>query len=70
MLPYKTSITRFNLSGLFKDSHIILSYILVEKAIQFIQAEKMFYETALIDTSELEKKLGEGMESDVTYFST
>ncbi|XP_064623988.1 uncharacterized protein LOC135485639 [Lineus longissimus] len=30
-----------------------------DKAVQFIQAEKMYYETALIDTSELQKKLEE-----------
>ena len=30
----------------------------VEKAVQFIQAEKMFYETSLINISGLQKKIG------------
>ena len=41
-----------------KVSCFILDIHSVEKAIQFIQAEKMFYETALIDTSQLQTKLG------------
>ena len=31
----------------------------VDKAIQFIQAEKMYYETALIDIAAFHKNLGE-----------
>ena len=29
-----------------------------EKAIHFIQAEKIYYESALIDTTDIQKKLG------------
>lgn len=29
-----------------------------EKAIQFLKAEKIYYETALIDTKEMQTKLG------------
>jgi len=35
-----------------------LNFQLDEKAISFIQAEKMYYETVLIDDAELEKHLG------------
>ena len=40
------------------DIRSSLNAVKDEKAIQFIQAEKMYYETALIDTSLLQKKVG------------
>lgn len=40
-----------------------LNCIQVEKAIHFIQAEKLYYENALINTEEIKKKLG-----NLSYF--
>ena len=30
----------------------------MDKAIQFLQAERLYYETALVDTTELQQKIG------------
>ena len=34
-----------------------------EKAIQFLKAEKIYYETALIDTQQMQDKIGKGSTS-------
>jgi len=45
-----------------------LYFQLDEKAISFIQAEKMYYETVLIDDAELEKHLGRYCEKTLLYY--
>lgn len=41
-----------------EEHHYILNLVLDEKAIHFIQAEKIYYESALIDTTDIQMKLG------------
>lgn len=41
-----------------EEHHYILNFVLDEKAIHFIQAEKIYYESALIDTTDIQMKLG------------
>uniref|UniRef100_K1QC03 Consortin N-terminal domain-containing protein n=1 Tax=Magallana gigas TaxID=29159 RepID=K1QC03_MAGGI len=53
------------------EHHYILNFVLDEKAIHFIQAEKIYYESALIDTTDIQMKLEEAQKdqplpSDVT----